>query len=62
MDNHSLEHGHAALVISAITGFFGWMNSMQISELLKNFSMSVSIIAGIMAIRYYWYSVKKLKK
>ena len=60
-DNHNGEHGHAALVVSAITGLLGWINSAQIGELLKGFSMTVSIAAGIMAIRYYWYATKKQK-
>lgn len=59
MDNNHSEHGHIALLVSVLTGFLGWLNAMQVSELLKNISMTVSIAAGIMAIRHYWLQNRK---
>lgn len=60
-NNHYGEHGHIALAVSFITGFFAWIGSHSLSEFAKGLSMVVSIGAGLMAIRYYYYATKKNK-
>lgn len=59
--NHNGEHGHIALAVSLITGIFAWISSQNISEVIKVLSMLISIGAGCMAIRYYYYATKKQK-
>lgn len=64
MDNHNhiTGHGHASLLISLISGVIAWVNLHTVPELLKTGSAFVSIFAGIMAIRYYYYATKKAQK
>lgn len=47
--------GHISLAVSLIAGILA---RIDISSALKDFSVVVSIIAGIMAIRYYYISSK----
>lgn len=61
MDQSHGEQGHAALVVSVLTGFLGWISSAQVDETLKFTSMCVSILAGIMAIRHYYLQSKPKK-
>lgn len=59
--NHNGEHGHVALAVSLITGFFAWIGGQSMGEALKVISGVVSIGAGLMAIRYYYFATKKHK-
>jgi glucan phosphoethanolaminetransferase (alkaline phosphatase superfamily) len=52
-------HGNVSLAVSLIAGMFAWIGSYSLPEVIKSLSMIVSIIAGIMAIRYYYYATKK---
>jgi len=61
-DNHTLEHGHISLIISIITGVFAWISSHNISETIKILSMILSGCAAIMAMRYYYFATKKIKR
>jgi len=61
MDNHNADQGNISLLISIITGMLAWIGSYSLGEVFKGVSMAVSIIAGIMAIRYYYYATKKQK-
>ena len=60
--NNDLQYGHISLLVSLLTGFFAWLGSLNAGEVLKGLSLIVSIGAGIMAIRYYYYATKKAKK
>lgn len=59
--NHYGESGHVSLAICVITGLFAWIGSHSLNEIIKGLSMVVSIGAGLMAIRYYYYATKKHK-
>ena len=60
MDNNDYSgHGNVSLAVSLIAGMFAWIGSYSLPEVIKSLSMIVSIIAGIMAIRYYYYATKK---
>lgn len=61
-DNNTLEHGHISLAISIITGAFAWISSHNISETVKIVSMILSCGAGLMAMRYYYFATKRVKK
>lgn len=56
--NHNLENGHISLGVCLIGQIFSRIN---MGEALKELSIVISIIAGIMAIRYYYYATKKTK-
>lgn len=55
---HNATGGHISLGVSLISGILA---RIDISTGLKDFSVIVSIIAGIMAIRYYYISSKNKK-
>lgn len=63
MDNNSNDvgHGHTSLVIAFITGTFAWIDGHTFSEAVKSIAAFVSMGAGCMAIRYYYYATKKQK-
>lgn len=62
MDNNDyVGNGNAAMAVSLIFGFIAWVGTFNIGDVLKVTSMAVSIVAGIMAIRYYYYATKKQK-
>lgn len=61
-NNHNLEHGHASLAVSILTGIMAWIGAHTISEIAKTGAAVISIAAGIMAIRYYYYATKKTKQ
>ena len=56
---HNAVGGHISLGVSLIMGILA---HIDISATLKDFSVIISMIAGIMAIRYYWISTKNAKK
>lgn len=63
MDNdNNIGHGHASLSISVLCGIITWLNTINVSEAIKGVAGIVSIAAGIMAIRYYYYATIKAKK
>ena len=62
MDHNYGEHGHISLAIALISGMFAWIGSYTLPDVVKGLSMLVSIVAGIMAIRYYYYATKKQQK
>jgi hypothetical protein len=53
---HNAIGGHISLGVSLIMGVLA---RIDVSATLKDFSVIISIIAGIMACRYYWVSTKK---
>lgn len=61
-NNHNVDHGHVSLAIAMITGVFAWISSHNVSEIFKTIAAVVSIGAGLMAIRYYYYATIKAKK
>lgn len=61
MDQNNNNNGLLSLFVSIFTGFISWFNFNNVSEALRTISVCVSIAAGIMAIRYYYYSIKKIK-
>lgn len=62
MDNHHYAgHGHISLLVSILMGVFAWVGALDFSEVLKIAAGLVSVVAGIMAIRYYYYATKKIK-
>lgn len=63
MDNHDYAgQGNVSLAITFIFGFIAWVDTHSLSEFLKNLSVVISSIAGLMAIRYYYYATKKNKQ
>jgi len=56
MENNHVGDGHAALAVSILMGIFA---RIDVAETLKTVSLVISITAGLMAIRYYYYSTKK---
>lgn len=61
-DNHSLEYGHISLAVAIFGTVFGWISSHNISENVKMISFIISGCAGLMAMRYYYYATKKVKR
>jgi hypothetical protein len=61
MENNYSGNGNVSLAICGITGVFSWLADQSFGELLKYISMVVSIVAGLAAIRYYYYATKKQK-
>lgn len=62
MDHNNYgDQGNVYLAVSIIAGIFNWIGSYTLPEVFKGISMAVSIGAGIMAIRYYYYATKKQK-
>lgn len=63
MDNQDYAgQGHVYLAVTFILGFFGWIgDNFSMGEIFKGISMTVSIVAGIMAIRYYFFATKSIK-
>lgn len=62
MENHQVEYGHISLAVSILSGIIAWINTLEVAELIKNGAGVVSMLAGVMAIRYYYYATKKNKK
>jgi 5-bromo-4-chloroindolyl phosphate hydrolysis protein len=58
MEHNYAGQGHVSLGVSIIMGILA---RIDVGEFLKNGSVVISIIAGIMAIRYYYYATKKQK-
>lgn len=62
-DHHSSPITAAVyLTTSFITGFFGWISWTSMEEWMKFLSLVISMIAGVMAIRHYYYATKKNKE
>lgn len=61
MDNHQVEYGHISLAVSILSGIIAWINMLEAAELIKNGAGIISMAAGVMAIRYYYYATKKNK-
>lgn len=62
MDNNNyVGHGHASLAVAIIMGILARIDMQSVSDTLKDISVVVSIAAGIMAFRYYYYATKKHK-
>lgn len=62
-----MEHNHplgasVALCVTFITGFLGWINWSSMEEWFKMVSLIISMVAGIMAVRYYYYATKNSKR
>lgn len=57
-NNNNVGHGHISFAVSLITGLFAWINNQSMSEALRFISLVVSIGAGVMAMRYYYYATK----
>jgi hypothetical protein len=53
--------GPASLIVSLASGLFCFIASTDISEVIRGIAGLVSIAAGVMAIRHYYYSTKKNK-
>jgi hypothetical protein len=61
-NNQNVEHGHVSLAVSLVGAVFAWINGHNVSETVKAMAGLVSIVAGVMAIRYYYYATIKAKK
>jgi len=61
LHSHSPITATIFLVVSLGAGFFGWIGWTSMQEWMRFVSLIISMIAGIMAIRYYYYSTKKNK-
>lgn len=53
---HNAIGGHISLGVSLIMGILA---HIDVSATLKDFSVIISMVAGVMAIRYYYVSTKK---
>ena len=53
--------GAIYLTTSFAMGFFGWIGWTSMQEWLKFVSLLISMGAGVMAIRYYWFATKKTR-
>lgn len=53
--------GVTNLIVSVLTGIIAWMNGISVGEFVKIVSGIISAVAGLMAIRHFYYSTKKLK-
>jgi len=63
MDNNSnVGYGHLSLMISVLSGIISWFGTIDVGEAIKGAAGIVSIGAGIMAMRYYYYATIKAKK
>lgn len=58
----SLEYGNASLAVSVIMGVFAFISSQNVIDLVKGAAALISVIAGVMAIRYYHYATKEKKQ
>lgn len=61
MEHHNHFHGKIGLVIWLASSIIGWISSIRLEVMLRDVSLGVSIIAGIVTIRYYWYATKEKK-
>jgi hypothetical protein len=61
-NNNDLHNGHISMAVSIVTAALAWISSHDIGELVKGLAAVVSIGAGCMAIRYYYYATIKAKK
>lgn len=50
------------LFAQVIKGLMNWFAEHSLQEILSPVATFVSIVAGVMAIRYYFFATKKLKK
>ena len=57
--NHN---GHLNFMLSIITGSVAWIQSIDVDTVVRTGSGMVSIVAGLFAIRHYYYSTKKTKE
>ncbi len=61
LETHSPVQAATYLCMAFITGFLGWINWTAMAEWFKFISFVISSIAGVMAITYYFYSIKEKK-
>lgn len=60
MEHQSLAgNGHTSLLISVFTAVVSFADA---GEAMKSLAGFISIVAGIMAIRYYYHATKNVKK
>jgi hypothetical protein len=60
-NNNSVSNGHTSLLISVLSGSVAWVDAQSVDMGVKIFSSCVSLVAGLMAIRYYHYNTKRVK-
>lgn len=60
-NNNSVSNGHTSLLISILSASVAWIDAQSVDLGVKLFSSSVSLVAGLMAIRYYHYNTKRIK-
>lgn len=61
MEQHDLNNGLAYTGLSFIAWIFSMITLDSVLRVIPAVSGLISVAAGIMAIRYYYYSTKKIK-
>jgi|LakMenE18May11ns_1017448.scaffolds.fasta_scaffold9628354_1 hypothetical protein len=60
-NNNTVQQGHFSLLISLVSGSVAWIDAQSVDAGFKILSSIVSIGAGIMAIRHYYYNTKRIQ-
>lgn len=60
--NHYSMHGGTSFLVSLGGVIFLFISSHDIGDILKGIAAVVSIAAGVMAFRYYYYAIKEKKQ
>lgn len=60
--NHNAGYGGTSLLVSLAGTVFAFISLNGIDEILRGIAAVVSIAAGFMAIRYYYYVIKEKKE